>query len=301
MERRPGRTWRQITTSEPASFAREVAVAASHHRLTGRASEVAFWWVFTLFPALLVLAAVLGLLDQVIGTSAAVDVRDEIIRVVADVTGSRDNEAVVQVRELFGRGGASLLTFGVLVALWSTSRSFTALVYTLDEVYGVEEERGWIEVRALGVLLALGTIAAGAVALALLVVGPLLGRGPSSGEGSDVLATTWAWLRLPFAAVVLVVFHTTIYRLAPGQSSTWRAQLPGGVATSVAWCVASLGFALYLDVAGGTSFVVGVLGAALTMMLWFYLLAIGMMVGGEVNVVVAARRARSQGATAELR
>jgi membrane protein len=279
------------------SFGRDLVAAGNRHRVTGRASEVAFWWMFTLFPALLVLASVIGLLDTIVGTTAAQDVRDEIVRVVADFTGSRDNEAVVQVRQLFERGGAGLLTLSALVALWSTSRSFTALIYTLDEVYGVVDRRSYFEIRSIGVAMAACTISAGALVLVLLVVGPLLGWGDDLARDLDIssnlLATAWRWLRLPFAAVVLVAFHVAIFCVAPWRETSWRAELPGAVTASTLWCVASLGFSLYLDVVGGSSLVVGVLGGALSLMLWLYLLAIGMLLGGEVNAVLAGRRARS--------
>jgi membrane protein len=283
------------------SFLRALLAAVGRDRVTGRASEVAFWWVFTLFPALLVLAAVLGLLEGIIGASSADQVRDEIVRVVADFTGSGDNEAVDQVRGLFDQRGAGLLTFGVLLALWSTSRSFTALVYTLDEVYGIDEERGYFQIRAVGLAMAVCTIAAGAVVLVLLVVGPLLGWGAElvdeGNASARIVSAGWSWLRLPLAAVVLVAFHTAIFCVAPGGSTPWRYQVPGAVTAAGFWCAASVGFSVYLDLAGGTSLVVGVLGGALTLMLWLYLLAIGLLFGAEVNAVRAARRA---GRTAEV-
>lgn len=278
------------------SFAGDVATAFTRDRVTGRASEVAFWWVFTLFPALLVLAAVLGFLGQLVGSSASQQVEDALVRVVADFTGSEANEAVAQVRALFDRHGAGLLTFGVLLALWSTSRSFTALIYSLDEVYAVSDSRGHVKIRAVGFGLALLTIVAAAVvALTMVVVGPFLGRGgdltSDTGVSAEVLSTIWTWLRVPFAVLALVGFHTTIFWIAPDHRVAWRTSLPGGGCAAGAWVMASVGFSIYLDLAAGSSLVVGVLGGALSVMLWLYLLAIGLLLGGVVNAELGRRGA----------
>jgi membrane protein len=277
------------------SFVRELASAFTGDRVTGRASEVAFWWAFTLLPALLVLAAVLGLLGQLVGESTGEQVEDAVVTAVVDFTGSDTNDAVIQVRDLFDQQAAGLLTLGVLLALWSTSRSFTALIYSLDEIDGRADDRGYVQIRAVGFGLAFFTIVAGAITLSMLVVGPLFGRGESVADGLGIsprlVSTTWLWLRVPFAVCVLVAFHATIFWLAPERRTSWRAGLPGAVSAAAAWVVASVGFSVYLGLTSGSSLVVGVLGTALTIMLWLYLLAIGLLLGAEVNAVLRDRRA----------
>lgn len=275
------------------SFGRDLVTAFSRDRVTGRASEVAFWWAFTLLPAMLVMATVLGLLGEIVGQSTEREVEDAVIEAVVDFTGSENNQAVAQVRHLFDQPATGLLTVGVLLALWSTSRAFTALIYSLDEVGGLHDDRGYVRIRAVGFGLAFITIVAGAVALAMLVVGPLLGRGSDVAEAvglsAGAVSTAWSWLRVPFALAVLVAFHATILWLAPQRRSTWRAGLPGASCAAAAWVVASVGLGVYLALTSGSSVVVGVLGTALTVMLWLYLLAIGLLLGGEVNAVLRRR------------
>ncbi|MDZ7734249.1 MAG: YihY/virulence factor BrkB family protein [Acidimicrobiia bacterium] len=279
----------------PRSVTRELVDEFGADRVTGLSAEVAFWWVFTLFPALLILAAVLGLLDSIVGRGASHrDVESQIVDVIAEFTGSSENQLVEQVQQLFRDQATGVLTFGALLALWSTSRSFTALISALDRVYDLDDPRSYVRVRGLGLLLAVGALVAGALVLTLVIVGPLFGRGDDIAEllgiGGDTFALAWNWLRLPAAAAALVLFHATIYHFAPNHHTPWRWDLPGALTATVFWGVASLGFRIYLSISGDSSLVLGVLGGALTLMLWLYLLAIGMLVGGEVNAILVHRR-----------
>src|SRR3546814_4595470 len=82
--------------------------------------------------------------------------------------------------------------------------------------------------------------------------------------------------------------------LAPNHRTPWRADVPGALVTATLWALLSLGFRAYLALAPGANQVFGSLGGALIVLLWIYLLALGLLVGGEVNAI------RSEEHTSEL-
>ena len=145
------------------------------------------------------------------------------------------------------------------------------------------------------------TVVAVALALTVLVVGPLLGQGR---ELADLVglggAFTFAWniLRLPVMAVGLVLWLATVFHVAPNQDGRWRDALPGALLTTVLWLIVTAGFHLYLLLTADANPVLGAFGGGVIVMIWVYLLSLALLVGGELNATLDARRDRSaSGAT----
>jgi membrane protein len=270
-------------------FVREFVREFGEDRVSSLSAEVAFWWVLSLFPALLVLTAVLGLL----GSDISGQVETSVVDGVKDFFGASDDDPVVsQAQAIFDQPSAGVLTASIVLALWTTSRSFLSLIQAIDVIYDLEEKRGYIRLRLFGLVMGTATIVIAAVALALVVVGPLLGAGTEVMDrvGLDGgYATAWDWLRAPVAFGVIVVWTATIYHVAPARRTAWRWDLPGALLSTVWWLAASAGFRLYLAYSGDSSLVVGVLGGALTLALWLWLLAMGLMVGAQLNAVMVQR------------
>ncbi|MGD9797456.1 MAG: YihY/virulence factor BrkB family protein [Acidimicrobiia bacterium] len=273
---------------------RSVAEGWRRERVSGLSAEIAFFWVLSLFPALLALAAALGSLDALAGSDLAERAKAEVLGFLRDTLTEEASGTVDAVEEVFSGSSPGVLTVGAAVAVWSASRGFNALIRTLDLVYGLKERRGYLATRALALALAVGSVVVMASTLAMLVLGPLLGTG---GEVADAVglgsafATWWELARWPTAAVVLVAWSTTVFHLGPNHRTPWRWDLPGAVLTAVAWALASLGLRAYLALAGGGNQVFGALGGALIVLLWLYLLAMGLLLGGLLNAVLARRHA----------
>ena len=147
--------------------------------------------------------------------------------------------------------------------------------------------------RLVGFGLTLLTVAVASVVLTLLVVGPLFGGGAELAEDLGVdgwFTVLWTWFRWPTVFGVLVVWAASLYHIAPNHRSPWKWELPGAVLASVWWAVASLGFGQYLQTAAsGANAVFGLLGGALSLLFWLYLMSMGLLLGAEVNSVIAGR------------
>ena len=268
----------------------------SRARIGGLSAEIAFFALLGLFPAVFVFAAALGSLDVVIGAGAAADTEGWLQDRVVETFGS-DNTLRSTVTELFDLSNAGLITAGIVATLYASSRGFTAVVGALDVTYGHEHRRNWFSTRVMGLVLTLFTVVVAALVAAMVVVGPLLGGGEEIAErvgAGSAFATAWVWFRWPVVFVVVVCWAASVHHFAPRRRTPWRSDLPGAAVSTVWGLGVSLGFRAYLDAAsGGMNPVFGLLGGALILLVWLYLLAMGLLVGAEINHVLNGRRERN--------
>lgn len=265
----------------------------SRDRVGGLSAEIAFFALLSFFPALIVLAALLGSIDAVVSASAAQEVEDWIVAQIVRIFGG-DNTLEATVNDLFDGPSTSALTIGAVLAVYASTRGFIAVVGALDVAYDHSNTRGWISTRLVGFGIALMSLVVAVVVMVALVVGPLFGGG---GRLSDAFglgaqyATLWNWLRWPVAFLVMTGWAAAVYHIAPNHRAPWRIELPGALLAAVWWSVVSVGFSTYLSiVAQGANVVFGFLGGALSLLFWLYLMAMGLLVGAEVNSLLATRR-----------
>ena len=278
---------------EALKFVDDLRREWSRARVGGLSAEIAFFGLLGLFPAVIVFAAALGSLDVMIGAGAAADTEQWLLDRVVETFGS-DNTLRATVEELFDRSNAGLITAGIVLTVYASSRGFTAVVGALDVTYGHENRRNWVSTRVMGFGLTLFTVLVSALVAAMVVVGPLLGGGEELADhlgAGAAFTTAWNWFRWPVVFVVVVCWAASIYHFAPRRRTPWRSDLPGAVVGTVWWLAVSLGFRVYLDAAAsGMNAVFGLLGGALSLLVWLYLLAMGLLVGAEINGVLNNRR-----------
>lgn len=289
--------FRELLTSKPLlrhgwEVSRAVARQWRDDRVSGVSAEVAFWLVLSIFPGLLATAALLGSIDTILGGDVAADAEARIVEELESTLGGDGGVTVEAARDLFQGTNAGALTFGVVLAIISASRGFAAIVRGLDVAYDIEAYRSWMHIRVTAFLLALGTIVIGALMLAMLVVGPLLGAGSDIADQLGMGAwfeTFWRWGRLPTVVLAVIAWATTIYHVGPLHHTPWRWDLPGAVLAAISWLTATLGFRVYLGTVGSDNAIFGAVGGMLSLLLWVYLLSIGLLVGAELNQVLAQR------------
>ena len=247
---------------------RRVAAACHEDRVDSLAAEFAFFGVLSTFPGLLVVAALLGSLQRLVGHDLASRSEALVLRAMDQVLTSSAAGLRDAVRELFARPSRGIAVLATATALVGLSRAWAVVIRALDVAYEVEERRPWLRQRLLGLVLALSSVLLAVLGLGMIVVDPLLGAGAELAKRlglGGLFAVAWNWLR-------------------------WGDALPGAVAAAVLWLVASGGFSLYLRVAAGANRVLGALGGGLIGVLWLYLLALILLVGGELNGVLHRSR-----------
>jgi membrane protein len=261
-------------------------------RVGGLAAEISFFAMLSVFPALLVLAAALGSLEDVVGNDLAVRAKSLVLEFLDRILTDEAGGAVDAIRGLFEQRRASLLTFASLFATYGVTRAFAAVINGLDVTHGVREKRSPVRFWTTALALALGSLAATLLLLGVVVIDPLFGGvhglAERLGLGSQA-ATAWSWLRWPVAFVLLMGWATALYHFAPYPRTRWRHDLAGAVLASVSWLAVSFGFSTYLRVAAAANPVLGVLGGGVILLIWAYLLALGLLIGGELNALLAGR------------
>jgi membrane protein len=265
---------------------------ADRDRILGLAGENAFMGVLTVFPTLLVFAAVLGQARAFIGDDNTEQVQEAVVDFLQRVLTTSAGGVEGTVRDLFNTSG-NTLTVALVIALASVAQAFASVLNTVTLAYEVDDPRGWWKRRLIGLMLGLGSVLAGAVMVTAFVVGPLFGQADviDSLGISEQYAFVWSWVRYPVALLALVLWATMLFHFCPGRPARRRDGLPGAVLTTFLWIVASLGFSSYLGVVVPKSPILGALGGGLILMTWFYVLCFSLLVGAELNATLLARKA----------
>jgi len=283
---------RRWKSSRPGGLLRELIRKSVADRVNGLAAESAYFGVLSLFPGVMVLAAALGWLDHLAGSAVAQRAEAVVLDTLRLVLTDQAAGVIQSVRDLFERGRRGLLTGAALFAVWALSRGFATIIGALDQAYGLREGRSWLNRHITALLLSVGSAVVAALILAATVAGPFLGHGVTLatrlGYG-NASVTVRDWVRLPIAVVLVVLWTTTLYHLAPNRRAPWRRDLPGALLAALLWLLVSFGFSLYLHAAAGMNRVFGVLGGGLILMMWVYLLCLSLIAGGELNAILLSR------------
>ena len=241
------------------------------------AASITFWTILSIPAAVLALVSLLSSLESVVGASVAGEVEAEIQSFITD-TFADSTTLNDTVDELFNTSSAGLATVATLVALFTLSRAFAGLVRALDIAYDVEEGRPWWYVRLVAIGLGVGTMVVVAVSATILALLPSL---PFDGVVRILTA--------PVVLVGMILWAATVFHIGPNHHTPWRYDLPGAVLTTVGWVLASQGFALYVRVAERGNQVQSSVGAILLALTLMHVLGIVLLVGAELNDVLARR------------
>lgn len=273
-------------------FSRDLIRNVGERDIMGSAAELAFRFLFALFPFFIFLAALSGFVARWLNIN---DPAHRLVTQLGDVLPA-DAAAVVErnLEGVFESNSAGLLSFGAIVALWAASSGTKTVLKEIDRAYHASGERPFLRKQVLGFTLTLLGGVAFLVATVVLIVGQVVGHEIASAIGfGDAGATLVTLARIPVVLVILVVTITFIYRVAPNAPVTVRQVLPGAVLFVVLWLLATLGFAIYVANFGAYEATYGALGSVIVLMTWLYLSALMLLLGAEVNAVLYDREQRS--------
>lgn len=242
-----------------------------------------------MFPGMLAVAAALGSLDRFLGVEVARRAEREVVGVLTTLLADSGEGTVDAVRALFREGDAGVFTIGLVGAVWAASRGMAAVLRALSDIYDTEETRSGLRRRGVAVVLAIGSLLLVALVLVMIVLGPLFGFGRDLARTvglGDAYGTLWSFVALPVAFLALVGWTTVAFHAVPHTHVGWRHHAAGAALTGVLWLAVSVGLRLYLHFVGGNE-VFGVLGGALVVLIWMYLLSLALLIGAELNAVLA--------------
>lgn len=259
---------------------------------------MAFYWFLAVFPSLLALIGVLGVvgLDGRLGSLVpkAID---------AALPGSASTVLKDTLTDVSGKSGSSVIAIliGITLALWAGSAGMVALQRGLNVAYDLKTDRKFFKARLIGLGLLGATAILGGVATAAIVFGKPIGSGIREHIPlGAAFVPLWTIARYVIGIVALAALITLYYRVGPNRASPLPlACSPGSLVATVGWIVASVGFSFYVSSTGSYARTYGSFTGVVVLMLWLYLSAIAVVFGAEMNrewEADAARRAAPGGA-----
>jgi membrane protein len=266
-------------------LARNVVEEIQANNLLGRASELAFDFLFALFPLLLVLLAVFGLF-----ASRSVELQRNLLFYFADFLPSAAFELVNKtIVELTVNASGGKLTSGIVFSLWFASGGVASMISALNLIYRVRESRSWFRVRATAVVL---TLLISVLLLAALLIVLMSGSAVDwlaiKFQIEPMIVVVWKIFQWPAALLFVVTSYSLIYSGGPDwkKMRQWTWLSPGSVFGALLWFLASVGFRIYLHFLNTYSASYGSLGALMILLAWLYVTAFAFLVGGAINAEI---------------
>lgn len=254
--------------------------------LPGLSAQLAYYFLLSLFPLLIVLFTLLPYIPiphqdmlGIVRDFAPVDAMDLIEKNVHDIMNHRN-------------GG--LLSFGIIGTIWSSSNGINAIVKAFNKAYNVKESRSFIVSRGMAILLTFGMI----FVLILAIVLPVFGREIGVFLFSQMGYTTefikvWDTLSWLVSAIILFLIFTGLYWIAPNVKIKCRSAFPGAAFATVGWIISSIGLTFYVGNISNYSLTYGSIGAIIVLMIWLYISAFIIILGGEINAFYSEKNRKN--------
>ncbi|WP_273128370.1 YihY/virulence factor BrkB family protein [Metabacillus sp. HB246100] len=265
------------------SFLKELVQRFTDDEVPGLSAQLSYFFLLSLFPFLIFLITLLGYLPIS---------QEDVLRTIEEFAPGQSmdiiNETLAQI--LNNRNGG-LLSFGIIATLWSASNGINAIVRAFNKAYDVEESRSFIVARGMAIILTIAMVFVIVVALLLPVFGREIGLFIFSNFGfSEQFLTIWNTLRWLVSGAILFIVFTALYFVAPNKRLHIKDGLPGSIAATIGWIVASLAFSYYVGNFANYSATYGSIGGIIVLMIWLYLSGMIIILGGELNALLYKRR-----------
>ncbi|KRF11364.1 ribonuclease BN [Nocardioides sp. Soil797] len=279
--------------------ARKTAREFADDQCTDLAAALTYYAVLALFPALLAILSLVGLVGQ--GPSTV----DTLLQILRDVgAGGAAVTLEPTLTELSTASGAGLgLIIGLAAALWSASGYVGAFGRGMNRIYEIDEGRPIWKLRPAMLLVTLVTVAlVVVVALGLVLTGPAAQAvGDAIGLGDGVV-TVWNIAKWPVMLAVVVLIVALLYYATPNvKQPKFRWISIGAVLAIVVWIVASAAFGFYVANFSSYNKTYGSLAGVIVFLLWLWLTNLALLFGAELDAELERARELQAGIPAEER
>jgi membrane protein len=270
------------------TLARRTVSRAWNDRILGLSAEAAFWQLLSLPSLFLALLAALGYFSELAGAGTVDRVQQNLLTAFSRAFSTEVVDQLIApvVQEVLREGRADVISVGFVLALWAGSSATATFVNTITIAYGMRDLRGAVRSRLLALGIYLGSIVVGVVVLPALVLGPALLPElfpERARETADRVIGDAYW---PVVLLLLLIGLTSLYHLAPPRRLPWRRGVPGALLAMVIFLAGSIGLRFYISFIIDQNHAYGTLAAPIAALLFFFLLALGVLLGAELNAEI---------------
>lgn len=281
----------------PVQLAQRVWSEIDKDDVLGRAAQLSFYFLVALFPFLIFLSSLTGILF-----SGESNLYRELLGYLREVMPKSAYDIVrATVDEITQGASGSKLSIGLLFALWTASTGMDAIINGLNIAYGINERRPWWRRRVVASTLTVALSILAGMSVIMALYGGTFGRLLADQFGlGDIFGRFWFAVQIGFPPFFMLIAFAIVYRFAPNtRDQGWNALMPGSFMAVVLFMLATGAFRLYLTYFDSYNKTYGSLGAVIVLMMWLYLSSIAILVGGEVNSEI--RKAAAEAGVREAR
>lgn len=272
-----------LSVVSPWEFAKRIWKEVNDDAVFVWAAALAYAWLFAIFPFFIFLLTLLPYLPPQVKAQAETPIRDGLYQWLPAQSAQLVWDNIYEVMHQTHTG---LLSIGILVTIWAASGGMNMTMAALDKVYDHGKPRPFYRQRPLAVLMTLVVATLIVAVLILLPIGTTVTRYVQRHDFMHVSqGLIWAWnaARYSLALLLLVCVLTIVYYFGPNVRQRFQVITPGAAFTLMTWLILGFGFRFYVDKFGKYDKTYGTVGGVAVLLLLFYIDAIVLLVGAEIN------------------
>jgi len=256
---------------------KDIYVRFMNDDLLSIGAQASFFLLFSLFPFLIFLIVLITYMPMV-------NFQDSIQVLAAFMPANAYLILRDIVNQTIANRSVTLLSFGMLSALWSSASGVTSLIRGINRAYDQEETRPSWKITAVSLYFTLELAIAIIFSLILIVFGKILGTQLFHFLGfSDASLQVWNYVGYIIALITTILVFISLYYNTPNRRLKFKEVIPGAVVASLGWVIISIAFSYYIDNFGNYSKVYGSLGGIIALLMWLYVSSIIILMGAEIN------------------
>ena len=248
------------------------------HGIMSRGAELAYYFLFSFLPLIIFVAALISAMKIDISSFAGLEklIPQDVLSIISEY-----------YHYIFGAQNTGLMVSGLVLSVYFSSAAVRSLMRGLDVAYHVKENRSFIRKLIMSIFFAIILLLMISLSMVVLVAGgkiiELIIYVFPEYEGFEFMTNI---LRFALPVIPMLFVLTLLFMFVPNQKVKFREAIPGALFSLIAWMVVSAIFSLYVSTMGNYSVLYGSLGAIIVLMLWFYLIGIIFVMGGELNALL---------------
>lgn len=250
--------------------------------ISGKAAQLAYYLLFSLFPLLIFLVTVLSLISSHFPQDAV----HSIFMTLSKIMPADALKPIQEQWEKLGRDQHSFLSLGLLIALWSASRATDVFRIGLNEAHQKKETRSYIKVQGVAIIVTIVLALLVLFGFSAVLLGGKLGNFLAERIHFHQAYLYFSWLRWPVSALVIMFAVSLAYYILPNVFPRLKFVNIGAAVATILWLFATWGFTQYAESLGDYNATYGSIGGIIVLLTWFYISGLIFLLGGEVNAIL---------------